>query len=179
MNTRVQIFTQDFDKNIGSEPRRFSFEPTFGLHRKLAAHYDTKEEFEPAAEEAFRLTNQPERVGPLADYRGPSLSVGDVVVLFHYRTCTTDVFLCDRFGWKRVEPDHSDALALAVEHNDLYALDAYDQNHTPEAQAKALFDAVAVIVLSPEIRKFLTVKDPKALDQCFRAYNLSRRSFGA
>jgi hypothetical protein len=37
--------------------------------------------------------------------------------------------------------------------------------------------AVSVIVLSPEIRKYLTVIDPKALDQCFDAYNAYRNRF--
>jgi hypothetical protein len=38
-----------------------------------------------------------------------------------------------------------------------------------------LNDAVSVIVLSSEIRKYLTVIDPKALDQCFDAFNAYRR----
>jgi len=37
--------------------------------------------------------------------------------------------------------------------------------------------AVSVIVLSPEIRKFLTAYDPKALDQCFDAFNAYRNRF--
>lgn len=43
-----------------------------------------------------------------------------------------------------------------------------------EALLKQLNDAVSVIVLSPEIRKFLTAYDPKALDQCFAAFNAYR-----
>jgi hypothetical protein len=45
-----------------------------------------------------------------------------------------------------------------------------------EALLKQLNDAVSVIVLSPEIRKFLTAYDPKALDQCFAAFNAYRNS---
>ena len=45
---------------------------------------------------------------------------------------------------------------------------------TTEEIAKQLNDAVSVIVLSPEIRKFLTAYDPKALDQCFAAFNAYR-----
>ena len=41
---------------------------------------------------------------------------------------------------------------------------------------KQLNDAVSVIVLSSEIRKFLTVVDPKALDQCFAAFNAYRNA---
>jgi len=37
--------------------------------------------------------------------------------------------------------------------------------------------AVSVIVLSPEIRKFLTAYDPKALDQCFEAFNAYRNHY--
>jgi hypothetical protein len=47
---------------------------------------------------------------------------------------------------------------------------------TPEEITKQLNDAVSVIILSPEIRKFLTVMDPKALDQCFAAFNAYRNS---
>ena len=45
---------------------------------------------------------------------------------------------------------------------------------TTEEITKQLNDAVSVIVLSPEIRKFLTAYDPKALDQCFAAFNAYR-----
>jgi len=41
---------------------------------------------------------------------------------------------------------------------------------------KQLNDAVSVIILSPEIRKFLTVVDPKALEQCFDAFNAYRNA---
>ena len=47
---------------------------------------------------------------------------------------------------------------------------------TTEEVAKQLNDAVSVILLSPEIRKFLTVMDPKALEQCFDAFNAYRNS---
>ncbi len=52
-------------------------------------------------------------------------------------------------------------------------------NHTmktPEEITKQLNDAVSVIILSPEIRKFLTAYDPKALEQCFDAFNAYRNS---
>jgi hypothetical protein len=49
-------------------------------------------------------------------------------------------------------------------------------NHT-QTLLSQLNDAVSVIVLSPEIRKFLTVVDPKALDQCFAAFNAYRNHF--
>ena len=45
-----------------------------------------------------------------------------------------------------------------------------------ESLLKQLNDAVSVIILSPEIRKFLTVVDPKALEQCFDAFNAYRNS---
>jgi hypothetical protein len=47
---------------------------------------------------------------------------------------------------------------------------------TSEEITKQLNDAVSVIVLSFEIRKFLTVVDPKALQQCFDAFNAYRNS---
>ena len=47
---------------------------------------------------------------------------------------------------------------------------------TTEEITKQLNDAVSVIILSPEIRKFLTVVDPKALEQCFDAFNAYRNS---
>lgn len=45
-----------------------------------------------------------------------------------------------------------------------------------ESLLKQLNDAVSVIILSSEIRKFLTVVDPKALDQCFAAFNAYRNA---
>jgi hypothetical protein len=53
------------------------------------------------------------------------------------------------------------------------------QNHimkTTDEITRQLNDAVSVIILSPEIRKFLTAYDPKALDQCFAAFNAYRNS---
>ena len=47
---------------------------------------------------------------------------------------------------------------------------------TTEEITKQLNDAVSVIILSPEIRKFLTVVDPKALEQCFDAFNAYRNA---
>ena len=47
---------------------------------------------------------------------------------------------------------------------------------TNENLLKQLNDAVSVIILSPEIRKFLTAYDPKALDQCFAAFNAYRNA---
>lgn len=37
--------------------------------------------------------------------------------------------------------------------------------------------AVSVIVLDPKIRLFLTAYDPKALEQCFEAFNAYRNRF--
>lgn len=45
---------------------------------------------------------------------------------------------------------------------------------TTEEITKQLNDAVSVIILTPQIRKFLTVVDPKALEQCFDAFNAYR-----
>lgn len=77
--------------------------------------YYTDLEGEEAAEEAFHLTNAPEEClseehkGLLSEHRfkGPSLSVGDVVrvesVLRGY--CLADYYLCKSSGWEKYEGD--------------------------------------------------------------------------
>jgi hypothetical protein len=71
---------------------------------------------EAAAEEAFHLTNAPtdclnenqQEMLSLLNYKGPSLSVGDVVRVEQYpkqHSTPADYYLCKSFGWEKYEGD--------------------------------------------------------------------------
>ena len=71
---------------------------------------------EKAAEEAFHLTNAPEeclteaQIGLLKflEFKGPSLSVGDVVRVEQYpkaHSTPSEYYLCKSFGWEKYEGD--------------------------------------------------------------------------
>ena len=69
-----------------------------------------------AAEEAFHLTNAPtecldekqQYILQLADFKGPSLSVGDIVRVAPYikpSSTSPEYYLCKSFGWEKYEGD--------------------------------------------------------------------------
>jgi len=84
----------------------------WGHHRDEGFSYSTVLEGEAAAEECFHLTNAPEEC--LTDeqkellkeqnFKGPSLSVGDIVRVEPF-TRPSEYFLCKSFGWEKYEGD--------------------------------------------------------------------------
>lgn len=82
--------------------------------------YFSKLKGEEAAEEAFHITNAPEELLneeqqtllKMMDFKGPSLSVGDVVRIDPYvkkRSTGAQYYLCKSVGW---EPYKSDVIEL-------------------------------------------------------------------
>ena len=84
--------------------------------RVLGLSYVSKLKGEAAAEEAFHLTNAPteclteaqqEMLG-LLDFKGPSLSVGDVVRVEAYpkqHSTPAEYYLCKSYGWEKYQGD--------------------------------------------------------------------------
>jgi hypothetical protein len=71
---------------------------------------------EAAAEEAFHLTNAPteyltesqQEMLKALDFKGPSLSVGDIVRVEQYpkqHSTPAEYYLCKSFGWEKYEKD--------------------------------------------------------------------------
>lgn len=83
MPTKVIIFVQDHN-HPDNQNKRF-FEPDWSLIRKPLLEYKTKLSADKAPKEAFNLTNMPMEFVPESDlpklkgFRGPSLSIGDMV----------------------------------------------------------------------------------------------------
>lgn len=83
------------------------FSEDWTLVRRPLHQYNTKLKPEQAKEEAFHLTNMPEELIPEEDlpklkgFRGPSLSVGDIVQTEAEGKCTH--FLCTGMGWESKE----------------------------------------------------------------------------
>lgn len=103
MPTKVTIFSQDFKKN----PQGFI--ESWDLQRKPTLEYHTKTEPDKAAEEAFGLLNMPTELLSKEDliktkgFRGPSLSIGDVVQT--EKEGKILLFLCTGNGWEKKEID--------------------------------------------------------------------------
>lgn len=84
--------------------------------REVGLTYVSDLQGEAAAEEAFHLTNAPadylsesqQEMLALLDYKGPSLSVGDVVRVEPYpkkHSTPADYYLCKSFGWEKYNND--------------------------------------------------------------------------
>jgi hypothetical protein len=77
------------------------------LPRERVYEYFTDKYNEDACEEAFVLTNAPDEVLTehqrliRADYRGPSVSVGDMIEVISDEG-VTDKYICDSVGWVHV-----------------------------------------------------------------------------
>lgn len=96
-------------------PHSFKNREEWFVERKNVLTYKTNLEGEPAAEEAFELTNAPKeclderaqaRQASL-NYTGPSLSVGDVVrvesaIRVPGDNLIPDYYLCKSFGWEKL-----------------------------------------------------------------------------
>lgn len=77
-------------------------------------HYRSELEGEKAAEEAFHITNAPDEcltdeqkaIIKINDFKGPSLSVGDIVrVKTSEQGKLPSYYLCKSFGWEKYEGD--------------------------------------------------------------------------
>jgi hypothetical protein len=82
--------------------------------RQEVFHYRSELEGEKAAEEAFHITNAPDEcltddqkmIIALNEFKGPSLSVGDVVrVRPNSISVLPSYYLCKSFGWEKFEGD--------------------------------------------------------------------------
>lgn len=83
--------------------------------RTEALSYPSELEGEKAAEEAFHLTNAPEEyleeaqkdLLKILDFKGPSLSVGDIVRVESVvrGSKKPEYFLCKSIGWEKYEAD--------------------------------------------------------------------------
>ena len=82
--------------------------------RQEVFHYRSELEGEKAAEEAFHITNAPDEcltddqkmIIEMNEFKGPSLSVGDVVRVKSYQTdALPSYYLCKSFGWEKYEGD--------------------------------------------------------------------------
>ena len=86
------------------------------VDREEGIIYPSELEGEAAAEEAFHLTNAPtdyltesqQEMMKLLDFKGPSLSVGDVVKVESYPRDNKRLpayYLCKSFGWEKFNKD--------------------------------------------------------------------------
>lgn len=86
------------------------------IERELGLTYVSNLKGEAAAEEAFHLTNAPtelltevqQEMLQLLGFKGPSLSVGDIVRVEEYpkiHSTPADYYLCKSFGWEKYEGD--------------------------------------------------------------------------
>lgn len=95
--SNIKIYLQDFDAITAANRRGFQSDWT--LPRKFVLEYTSKHLGETAAEEAFKIFNAPEEfldddeMRIVKQYRGHSLSVGDVV-----QVDGVD-YLCSGVGW--------------------------------------------------------------------------------
>lgn len=82
--------------------------------RQEIFHYGSELEGEKAAEEAFHITNAPDEcltddqkaIIAMNEFKGPSMSVGDVVRVKPSKPdVLPDYYLCKSFGWEKYEGD--------------------------------------------------------------------------
>ena len=97
--TTVRIFVQDY--SITLRGAKNFFEADWDLPRKHVYTYLTDAKGSDAAEQAFHIFNAPEEMLQewqkfvAQGYKGPSLSVGDIVEV------DGEDYLCCSLGWKK------------------------------------------------------------------------------
>jgi hypothetical protein len=127
----VQVYVQDADANRNAKPRRYGYECKYGLHRTpIAFYHTTLVDGQAIVEEAFAGTNEPERKGCFAEYHGPSMSVGDAVIIDR-RDGRSEVYLCDSYGWVKVEGERAWSIGSAIYENNMEVLDREDLKLRP------------------------------------------------
>jgi hypothetical protein len=107
LKTRVVILVKDYEKIMegGNKYPMNVFSAVWNLPRKELFSYYTQFSGEAAAEEAFHITGAPDEcltneqryILKSNNYKGPSVSVGDVVSVDGVK------FLCDSSGWVKWE----------------------------------------------------------------------------
>lgn len=110
MKSRVVIYRLPFNLSYSEDRENWFRDRESGLSYKSALLG------EEAAEEAFHITNAPEEVltdeqkSLLKDlnFKGPSLSVGDVVRVEPYikkHSTPAEYYMCKSFGWEKYSGD--------------------------------------------------------------------------
>ena len=95
---KVTLYIQDHDRMDDGQ----AYTSQWMLPRYEAVSYFTKSLFYNCPQEAFEKTNHPHgRVGELAEYVGPSMSVGDVCKVMDLQDNHTEYFLCTFAGWEK------------------------------------------------------------------------------
>ena len=101
-HSTVKIYSQDFRGGDDLVPRPNFFTADWGLPRLYRATYTTPLAGEDAAEQAFHIFNAPREyldgyeLEILKASSGPSLSVGDIVVVVDDAE-----YLCGSSGWEK------------------------------------------------------------------------------
>ena len=104
----ISIYQQPWELRNGDKREEWF------VYREEKVNYKSSLSGEKAAEEAFHLTNAPEEcleddqkeLLKSLNFKGPSLSVGDVVrVEPIVRTSLPEYYICKSFGWERFEGD--------------------------------------------------------------------------
>lgn len=108
-NNTVTLFRLDWSLGYSYEKREEWF-----LNRTEGMSYLTKKDGKKAAEEAFHLTNAPDECLTAKqktllrslDFKGPSLSVGDIVKVTDVVKKKESVYyMCKSFGWEKFSGD--------------------------------------------------------------------------
>lgn len=106
----ITLYRLSWDSSINLERREEWY-----LDRTEGMTYVSKLKGEEAAEEAFHLTNAPDEcleeeqkaLLKQLDFRGPCLSVGDIVrVAPAVHTGVSDYYICKSFGWEKFTGDY-------------------------------------------------------------------------
>lgn len=108
--TTVTVYRLPWNLSYSSDRELWHRDRTPGIS------YTSELEGEAAAEEAFHLTNAPEdylEEGQKAllkslEFKGPSLSVGDIVRIEQYpkqHSTPAEYYLCKSFGWEKYDKD--------------------------------------------------------------------------
>ena len=110
MKTTVALYRRLWNES------NFNKREEWFVERELGLSYVSELEGEAAAEEAFHLTNAPvdyltesqQELLSSLEFKGPSLSVGDIVRVEAYpkkHSTPADYYLCKSFGWEKYEGD--------------------------------------------------------------------------
>jgi hypothetical protein len=109
MKSTITVYRIPWNASYSADREEWFKDRSFGLM------YVTEQEGEKAAEEAFELTNAPQdylseqhqELLKALDFKGPSLSVGDIVRVepIVRGSSLPEYYLCKSFGWEKFEGD--------------------------------------------------------------------------
>jgi hypothetical protein len=105
MKSKITVYRLQWGKALDDRENWFH-------HRDEGLSYSTALEGEEAAEECFHITNAPEEcltdeqkeILQEQNFKGPSLSVGDIVKV-QPLTKPNEYFLCKSVGWEKYDGD--------------------------------------------------------------------------